>query len=90
MFELKGIEKAEVVENCDHLSRLKYSKFVPCAFTEHGAIMVASVLNSQRAIEMSVFVVRAFIVALVEPIRRLMSPAAAPRRRRIDFGAGEP
>ncbi len=33
----------------------------PFAFTEHGAIMVASVLNSPRAIEMSVLVVRAFV-----------------------------
>ena len=33
----------------------------PYVFTEHGAIMVANVLNSQRAIEMSVFVVRAFV-----------------------------
>ncbi|OGP49966.1 MAG: DNA-binding protein [Deltaproteobacteria bacterium RBG_13_43_22] len=34
---------------------------LPLAFTEHGAIMAASVLNSKRAVEMSVFVVRAFI-----------------------------
>jgi hypothetical protein len=34
---------------------------LPYAFTEHGAIMAASVLNSPRAIEVSVFVVRAFI-----------------------------
>lgn len=34
---------------------------LPWAFTEHGAIMAASVLNSARAVEMSVFVVRAFI-----------------------------
>lgn len=33
----------------------------PYAFTEHGAIMVANVLRSERAIEMSVFVVRAFV-----------------------------
>jgi ORF6N domain len=33
----------------------------PLAFTEHGAIMAASVLNSPRAIEMSVYVVRAFV-----------------------------
>jgi phage regulator Rha-like protein len=33
----------------------------PYAFTEHGAIMLASVLNSERAIEASVFVVRAFV-----------------------------
>ncbi len=36
----------------------RYSPFV---FTEHGAIMAASVLNSPRAVEMSVFVVRAFV-----------------------------
>jgi len=34
---------------------------LPYAFTEHGAIMAATVLNSQRAIEMSIFVVRAFV-----------------------------
>ena len=34
---------------------------LPYAFTEHGAIMAANVLNSPKAIEMSVFVVRAFI-----------------------------
>jgi ORF6N domain-containing protein len=33
----------------------------PFAFTEHGAIMAASVLNAPRAVEMSVFVVRAFV-----------------------------
>ncbi len=34
---------------------------LPYAFTEHGAIMLASVLNSERAVEASVFVVRAFV-----------------------------
>jgi len=34
---------------------------LPYAFTEHGAIMAASVLNSERAVEMSIFVVRAFV-----------------------------
>jgi hypothetical protein len=33
----------------------------PLAFTEHGAIMVATVLKSPRAIDMSVYVVRAFV-----------------------------
>lgn len=33
----------------------------PNAFTEHGAIMAATVLNSRRAVEVSVFVVRAFV-----------------------------
>ncbi|MEW5993198.1 MAG: ORF6N domain-containing protein [Candidatus Zixiibacteriota bacterium] len=36
-------------------------RHLPYAFTEHGAVMLASVLNSDRAIEASIFVVRAFI-----------------------------
>ena len=36
-------------------------RYLPYAFTEHGAIMAATVLNSKRAIEMSIFVVRAFV-----------------------------
>ena len=36
-------------------------RFLPYAFTEHGAIMAANVLNSPQAVQMSVFVVRAFI-----------------------------
>jgi phage regulator Rha-like protein len=36
-------------------------RYLPYAFTEHGAIMAANVLNSPRAVEMSVFVVRAFV-----------------------------
>lgn len=55
MFQLTAEEKAEVVANCDHLSRLKYSAALPNAFTEHGAIMVATILNTERAVEVSVF-----------------------------------
>jgi hypothetical protein len=36
-------------------------RFLPYAFTEHGAVMAANVLNSERAVAMSVFVVRAFV-----------------------------
>lgn len=36
-------------------------KYAPLAFTEHGAIMAASVLNSPQAVQMSVFVVRPFV-----------------------------
>lgn len=61
MFQLTTEEKAEVVANCDHLSTLKYSRTLPHAFTEHGAIMAATVLSTPRAIEASLFVVRAFV-----------------------------
>lgn len=36
-------------------------RYTPLVFTEHGAIMAATVLNSQKATEMSVFIVRAFV-----------------------------
>jgi hypothetical protein len=61
MFQLTLIERTEVVAKCDHLERLKFSPATPRAFTEHGAIMLASVLNSQRAIQVSVAVARAFV-----------------------------
>jgi hypothetical protein len=41
--------------------RHRNPRFMPYAFTEHGAVMLASVLKSQRAVEVSVFVVRAFL-----------------------------
>jgi hypothetical protein len=61
LFQLTHEEKAEVVAKCDHLAKLKFSPVLPYAFTEHGAIMAASVLNSPRAVEVSVLVVRAFV-----------------------------
>ena len=54
-------ERDEVVANCDHLQRLKFSPTMPFVFTEHGALMAASVLNTPRAVEVSQYVVRAFV-----------------------------
>ena len=50
-----------MVAKCDHLVNLRFSPHLPYAFTEHGAMMAANVLNSPRATQMSVFVVRAFV-----------------------------
>lgn len=61
LFQLTQKEKEEVITICDHLENLKYSPYLPFAFTEHGAIMAASVLNSERAIYVSVYIVRAFV-----------------------------
>ena len=61
MFVLNKVEKDEVVANCDHLAKLKFSATLPFAFTEHGAIQAANVLNSPRAVEVGVYVVRAFV-----------------------------
>jgi hypothetical protein len=41
--------------------RGRYSKYAPLAFTEHGALMLSSVLKSKRAAQMSIRVVRVFI-----------------------------
>lgn len=60
MFQLTQVEKDEVVANCDHLRTLKYSPNLPFVFTEHGAVMLASVLNSDRAIEVNIQIVRIF------------------------------
>ena len=49
-----------MVAKCDHLSKLRFSKTLPLAFTEHGALMAASVLSSPPAIEASVLIVRTF------------------------------
>ncbi|HLW83845.1 MAG TPA: ORF6N domain-containing protein [Candidatus Sulfotelmatobacter sp.] len=50
-------------------------RYLPYAFTEHGAIMAATVLSTERAIQMSVFVVRAFVRLrdLIATSRRLAS-----------------
>jgi hypothetical protein len=69
MFQLTRDERDEVVANCDHLGKLKYSPTLPYAFTEHGAIMVASVLNSEQAVQASIFVVRAFV-----KLRQMLAP----------------
>jgi phage regulator Rha-like protein len=61
MFRLNPEEKEEVVTNCDHLKKLKFSPVLPFVFTEHGALMLANVLNSKRAVQMSIFIVRTFI-----------------------------
>jgi hypothetical protein len=45
------------------LNRGSNINYLPYAFTEHGAIMAATVLNSPEAVHMSVFVVRAFVPA---------------------------
>jgi hypothetical protein len=41
--------------------RGKHRKYLPWVLTEHGAIVAATILNSQRAVAMSVYVVRAFV-----------------------------
>ena len=52
-FQLTVPEKAEVITNCDHLARLRFAKSRAFAFTERGAIMAATVVNSPQAVAAS-------------------------------------
>lgn len=61
VFRLDVAEKTEVVTKCDQLSNLKFSRALPFAFTEFGAIALANVLASSQAVEMGIYVVRAFV-----------------------------
>ena len=61
MFQLTLSEKEELVTNWHRFNSLKHSTVLPFAFTEYGALMLAPVLNSPRAIEAGIFVVRAFV-----------------------------
>jgi hypothetical protein len=53
-------EKEYLIKNFKHLESLKYSPALPRVFTEHGAVMLASVLNSERAILVNIQIVRIF------------------------------
>jgi len=63
MFQLSTEEHAALRSQFATLKsgRGEHRKYLPYAFTEHGAIMAATILNSTRAVEMSVYVVRAFV-----------------------------
>jgi len=50
-----------VVANCDQLGKILHSSILPTAFTEQGALMASTVLRSATAIQMSIYIVRAFV-----------------------------
>ena len=53
-------EKEYLIKTFKHLEPIKYSPTLPRVFTEYGAVMLASVLNSERAIEVNIQIVRIF------------------------------
>ena len=68
-------------------------KYLPYAFTEHGVIMAANVLNSPRAVQMSVFVVRAFIrmrevLANTRQLTRKLARLEGELKARLDVHEG--
>jgi len=61
MFQLTMEEKNELVTNWHRFSNMKHSSVLPHAFTEHGVAMLASVLNSDKAIKISICIIKAFV-----------------------------
>lgn len=62
MFQLSKEEWHEVITNCDNLpGTIKYSPATPFAFTEQGVAMLSSVLNNDKAIDVNISIMRAFV-----------------------------
>lgn len=61
MFQLNKKEKIELVANWHRFDSLKHSVTMPYVFTEHGVAMLSSVLKSERAIKMSIQIIKAFV-----------------------------
>ena len=78
MFVLARDEMEELVTNCDRFASMKYSSVPMRAFSEHGVIMVASVLKSEIAAQISVRITRVFVA-----MRRALS-SIAPILMRLD------
>ena len=79
MFQLTAEEQASLRSQFATLEgggRGQHRKYLPYAFTEHGALLAATILNSPRAVEMSVYVVRAFV-----KLRELLSSNRELARR---------
>ena len=83
MFRLTD-EEFESLRSQNVTSKRGGRRYLPLAFTEHGAIMAASVLNSDRAVEMSVYVVRAFVQLRVVPLdHKVLAEKLAALERRV-------
>ncbi len=61
MFQLNIQEKSELIANCDRFASLKHSTSNPYAFTEQGVAMLSSALNSDRAVEVNIQIMRVFV-----------------------------
>ena len=60
MFELTKEEKTQLIEIAPRLGSLKHSYVNPLVFTEQGVAMLSSVLNSKKAIQINIEIMRAF------------------------------
>ena len=80
MFQLTNEEKDQVINCSERYKRIKFSRTNPYVFTEYGAIMLASVLNTVNAINASVLIVRAFV-----KLREIMSTHKDLEKKILDM-----
>ncbi len=86
MFRLtrSEVEKLNRSQIATGSQRHRDPRFTPYVFTEHGAIMAANVLNSRRAVEASVWVVRAFVrLRQISVTHRILAAKLAELERRV-------
>lgn len=91
-FVLSSEEMDELVANCDRFKMMKHSSVTMCAFTEHGIIMLASVLKSDVAVEASIRITKTFVamrkaLASVAPILNRLE--TVERRQIVDQARNE-
>jgi len=61
MFELTKIENDNIRSQFGTLKHGSHSKYPPFAFTEHGILMLSSILNSDRAVKISIHIIETFV-----------------------------
>jgi hypothetical protein len=61
MFQLSDTEWKELITNCDNLGANKFSPATPYAFTEQGVAMLSGIIRSERAINVNISIMRAFV-----------------------------
>ena len=92
MFALAEDEMRELVANCDRFKRMKHSSVPMTAFTEHGILMLASVLKSAVAIETSIRITNTFVAmrkALASIAPLLAKIEETDRRQIVDQARNE-
>ena len=91
-FVLSSEEMDELVANCDRFKMMKHSSVPMCAFTEHGIIMLVSVLKSDVAVEASIRITKTFMamrkaLASVAPVLNRLE--TVERRQIVDQARNE-
>lgn len=91
LFELDKYERKELVENFDRFNRLKHSTVSPTAFTERGLYMLATILKSPRAVEVTIAIIDTFtqVREMVRKIEELQNTDNPEEQKTLLQKSGE-